>query len=591
MRILLLISIVLCFSFSTFGNECSQYLDLQIEDRILEIPGRGNVFRRVDYDKMIPLNQYRVMAIAQALAILNEEDIVIAVQSMNQPLSYFLKPEEVFEAPPELKDIIKGHPLEHQILENYTYFASVLRNEPYSKQTLAGLSLIFYQITRPKRPVISYSSVGIDDPNHKNYELHYHHIRRLIHEPKVARMVIAFFKHPEVKARTQEALELQRDEFRAIDEIEFNKIISKNPNINIESLRARSEKQIAEETTLNVERIETEFNRNRKFSKASQIQIALMLITFSDLIDGYYNFRIKQFHYATDRPDTNVFNFKDLHWSLRLQLIEDYLADTLGFKSGLYDISTLLDHVRYGSVLPISNATLESSVQQALKLWLIPARSEVIQFNIKDREAQSKEVHFDSVFVNHLYNNNNPTHPNKIRNSQPQNLNPNKRKNQRGGNNTIGHETAEYETGRLIPFTTRIPDAINLIHFTEFSDQPKSLDEIQPDTSYKFRFMRLGDDSKIESITFPESVLKDLLKEKDAAEHLMRAFILGPARVSNQDGVKILKRKHTSVDGRYYEVKSTKTAYRIILLHQEDRWTAVVFTDKNNFDRIQNTQL
>ncbi len=583
------LNFIFFFSISVFGNECNIFLASQseiqnLDNQILTIPGRGNQFRRDDLLKLNTLNQYRVIAVARALAVLNDQEIVQAVQSMNQPLSYFLKPGETFEAPAELHEIIKGHPLTNQILETHNYFTAVLRGYNYPPQTLAGLSLLFYQIPRPKKPVLSFATPGIDDPNLKLYEVHRVHLRKLIDEPTVARIVIAFLKHPEVKVRTQKALDDKRELFRQVDELEIARILAQNPKINIEVLRQRSEKQILAETSLNVEKIENEFLRNRKFSKEVQTQIAVMLITFADVINDYFDFKIIQFHNSSDKPESDIHKFEEMPWQFRLSLIEDFLVETLGFKSSLYDMATLLDHIRYGSSLPVSNSVLESSVQQALKLWLMPVRAEVTQFNIANRESQLPEVFVSSVFNNQVFLNSAP--PKNTNNVVV--LNPNKRKNQQSRNRT---EPASRASDVQAPKVAKIPDEINLIHFTEFSDQPRSLYDLKADTEYNFRFMRLGEDSKIETVFFPENVLKEILKEKDASEHLMRALVLGPARISNQDGVKILKRKHTTVEGRYYEVKSTKTAHRIILLHQDDRWEAVVFTDKNNFDRIQNNQL
>lgn len=567
------------FTLSAKASECTYFLSEKAESLSeINLPGKNHDFPREIIDQLPENQQYIIHALHDALFTLDHSEIVVALQNINQPLSYAITWETPeIEIPEELNTIIKSnsHKAE-QLLSFYSYFTAVLGTENYNVRTRIGLSMLFSLVPKPKKPVYAiFASDTTKNPSVTKRLIEY--FDNLISSPQNANALMNFIDNPYVWFITQKSLNktLQRhlDASKSI-------INTNNGLTNLERLSGYTEADIAgyeKYANMDIDKIKLEYQRKKKFSYQSLMQLEEVLARFSEIIINNLNSKISALREVEDIADS-IQTIEDMPYEHRRELFETYLAEISGFTSGLEHIVSLLDHLCFGSVMPLKSDQIEFYMHDALKLWLMPIRNQVSQIRTTQKQLiaqQQPKTSTNEVLLK-------PEWGHSAVTKEPQTLNPNKRKNQ---NRISSNDNKAIDTGSSSNITL-IPYELNLYNYSIFAQKPKSPSDLELNTVYQFRFMREGADSKIQTVEFSKEVLDQFEDSPVAAKFFIRALNLGFARSLNEDGLKILKANRPGMEGRLYELKSMKSGDRLILHHSKGHWKVLKYTDKNNFIRV-----
>lgn len=555
--------------------------DLQHQtDNIIEFPGRGNKFNATDISQLSPQNKYRIVVLKAAIDVLVRPEIVEAVRVIDQPLSYFYDGSISITIPDPLTQIIKSQVFAEQIIDQYHFFYSALRTYNYPEETLVGLSLLFGHVKRPKKTLVTAHTKAVENLNPTQFEVMASQYERSIEMPQNAWAIINFLKNPLVRMQTQLYLTMLAEEMMRDELLKFDKAVARGHKLNYENFVDKTAARIEKQMTLDVAKIEAEYQRNKKFSYDSIVQIQSMLKTISNMLQVHFKDVLKKFQNEGKDLD-DLTEMDQLIRAYRLNFIEDFLIHSLGFHTGLNDIVVFLDHINFGSALPMSTEAVEASMLQSIKMWLMPAKAELNSINQLAQKKLATEKD-ESVFKDGSLLRSDlgytPVTPAPIAktHSAP---NPNKRRNgaqKQQQTSTPAQTQSNIET---------IPNDIDLYNFSSFADIQRRLEELSSEVIYQFRFRREGENSKIQTVEFDRKVIKSFLQNPEIADHFIRALNLGFAKSAHQDGLKILTSRKKNYEGRLYELKIRKSKNRLILEHINGHWKVFYYTDKDDFDR------
>jgi hypothetical protein len=554
-----------------------------LDRNTIEMPGRGHKFTASDLSRMTEDNRLRVLLLKAGLSVLDRSEVVLALKAINQPLIYFTENPDSIVVPEALIEISKRQVKAENVNDNYKFFKSYL-NQDFSEQELMGLSLLFADVKRPKKasPAISYI------PKNKiEREKYINYLIGLLSRPHIANALIRFLNNDWISGEATAVMKTAQAQYAhdALQRLERDSIADKA--LDVEASFDASMRWIQKTLVFNPEKMTEEYNRKGKFSETSMNVILSVLDHYADLLYDYYESEAKQHPSLFRRV---VFNEKpvamsDLTRPERLIIIEKFLTDVAHFKSVLGNLVDLIEHLIFGSAMPLKTEELESMIKDSVKLWLMPVRAQISSFKAEDNNRTQAELRNAQLSAIE------PTILSPVWGHSPvevQALNPNKRRNQSRNRRDNRRDNDNSQTSSEVKNIEVIPDSKNLARFSNFSQNQRSVEELTSSQTYKFRFMRDGEDSKIYSIEFIDSVLKEFNQNPEVANLLLRALNLGFARTTHEDGLKILKTNKNGQAGRLYELKSRKSTVRLILQHNDGHWRVLRYTDKTNFVRVLN---
>lgn len=602
MKFLILIAAFSLFQpVHSWANSCSDFLgtsirassdlnttspqsnSLDLDRNTIELPGRGHIFTASDLNRMSEDNRLRVNLLRAGLSVLDRSEVVLALKAINQPLIYFTENSDAIVVPEALIEISKRQVKAENVNDNYKFFKSYL-DQGFSEDELMGLSLLFADVKRPKKPkpAIEYIPKNkIEKDRYINYLI------GLLSRPHIANALLRFLNNDWIAGEATAVMKSAQAQYahEALQRLERESISDRS--IDIDASMDASIRWIQKTLTFDPKKMTEEYNRKGKFSEASMNVILTVLDRYADLLYEYYESEAKQYPSLFRRV---IFNEKPVAMSEltrpeRLIIIEKFLTDVAHFKSVLGNLVDLIEHLIFGSAMPLKTEELESMIKESVKLWLMPVRAQMSSFRAEANARAQAEIRntqlssIEPIILSPVWGHSpvevQAPNPNKRRN-QGRNSRENRRDNE-GSQPTSDLETVE-----------TIPDSKNLARFSSFSQNQRSIEELQSNITYKFRFMRDGEDSKIYSIEFMDSVLKDFNQNPEVANLLLRALNLGFARTTHEDGLKILKTNKNGQAGRLYELKSRKSTVRLILQHNDGHWRVLRYTDKTNFVRVLN---
>lgn len=566
-------SFLLNSSYAQTTNMCFEFLNNSNEIYI-DLPGRGNQISIDQFKKLSPSLQYRSFAFKDAIESLDTAEVIRALRNLNQPIDSYITPATIQPMPPELIEIIKSQNFAHAVEEHFYYFSSIIPELPM--RTIVGLSLLFSKIKRPKHVAKTYiMTLNPYDLNAESKLKLFKKSIEAINQPRFISTLLQFIKNEVVQKISDDYY--QRNTALVVEDFKTSLQLQSPhlPKTKIDEIIAERLKY-TEKHRLNVSQIETKLSKNKALSDDELSQLMNVLVTFSDVLEGYYRFKFQPSYDINSRDFNNnrMLLLGELPRNDRLTFMEDFLIEYFEFRNGLDDLVGLLDHLNFGSSLPIKTEDLENSIVQSLKYFLMPVRNAITQINIQNRiQAESSNENPQILKPEWGYT---PVSP--VKNSNVPN--PNKRKNSKERPSVQSLTTANVST------VSEIPDEINLNHFTSFSADPWQLSRLNADTVYQLRFMRNGNDSRIYTIQFERSVVEDLLEIPIVAQSLLRVLNLGFAKDTDEDGLIILNLKKSGQSGRYYELKVRKSNTRVILHRNGRHWRVLRVTDKLNLHRV-----
>lgn len=566
----------------TYANECATFISQNMDTvPTIILPGKGHEFTTENLSAISETNKYLIYAFRDALNTLDHAEVVTALKNINQPLSYYVDIHtQTIEIPSVLKNLTEKHQKSRLILDHYLFFTSLLGTDNYSERARIGLALLFGFIQRPQKPIfVIPDQLSIDDPRYKKINDYFH---ALIQSHHIAYAIISFLENPYVEFITQEGLNSQLQSMLAKSQSLLNNNFAPLDE-RAANLVHYAESQLTKSMKLDSHKIKNEYLKKKRFSSQSFMQIGEVINQFTMIIVESFNSKIETL-IANKEIESSVQDFEDMSYEYRREYIETFLAEISGFTSGLDTIVSLIDHLNFGSSIPLKSDQIESQMHEALKYWLMPARSEISALKVQSQKTNGtpKITNTQKIKDETLLK----AEWGHVQSSKEPQLNPNKRKNK-----THFEVTNNVEVSASEIQSSEIPSKFNLYNYSIFADKPLAISDLEPHKKYQFRFMREGDSSKIQSVEFSKEVLDEFNTTPQVAKFLIRALNLGFARSLNEDGLKILKANKPGIEGRFYELKSMKSHVRLILHHVNGQWRALKYTDKTNLNRVVNDLL
>lgn len=557
-----------------------------LQARTINLPGRGHQFSAEEFANLSPENQFRVKTLQAGINVMDRSEVVLALKAINQPLVYFTDDASSVVIPEALLALIKSSVNADHIKDNFIFFKSYLK-EGFTEEELMGLSLLFPEVKRIKKPVPAISFT----PKTKAERTQYiNYLTSLLSRPHIANSLIRFLTNEWIELEAEVAMHREHviSSNRLVEDLRREEIINKNfDSVAIYDTQMRLIKKVYQ---FDSAKLKDEYQRNKKFTTKSMNVIMLVLDRYSELLFEYYAEKVKSALTATERfdPNSRPPTMYELTRPERLIYIESFLTDEANFKSVLGNLVDLIDHLLFGSSMPLKTDDLENMIQASVKYWLLPVRSQLTTLKINENKAKQSiptaivptaiDSEKDAIILSPAWGHS------PVEESKP---NPNKRRNQT--HRQSAKESSQPQVAGSA--VTAIPAEIDLAQFSPFVENPRAITELEADRIYKFRFMRDGEDSRIYTLEFKEDILKEFSYAPEIATQLMRALNLGFARTKHEDGLKILKANRKGQPGRLYELKSRKYYIRLILQHVDGHWKVLEYTDKTNFDRVLNSMI
>ncbi len=567
----------------TLKPENSMGSNLEIDEDIIELPGRGHRFSLSQLQQMSEDNRQRVTVLKAGLSVLDRSEVVLALKAINQPLAYFTDRPDAIKIPDFLLSIVKNQVKAESVKDNFIFFKSYLPQD-FSDSEIMGLSLIFADVKRPKKanPVVNFKPKSkIEKDNFINY------LVLLLSRPHIANALLRFLKSDWIAFEANFAMQAEIARYEGLLHAQLKQESSVDRTIDFEASYISNYNRIVRTFNFDPEKLAEEYARKGKFSDVSMNIILAILDRYGELLLKYYeetavkNTSLIQRLILNQKPPT----IYELTRPQRLTIIENFLTDVADFKSLLGNLVDLFEHLFFGSAMPLKTEELEVMIRDSIKIWLLPVRNQVSLFKVEAHQkiqnaamnAQLAAV--EPIILSPLWGHS-PIELPKTNANKRRNQTPNSQGRMSSSSNPVNTTSQNQEV---------IPDEINLANYSTFSQNPKPVQSLRDDVIYKFRFMRDdGEDAKIYSVEFASAVLKELNHSNEVAQLLLRALNLGFARTKHEDGLKILKAHKNGQMGRLYELKSRKSEVRLILQHINGHWKVLKYTDKNNFDRIVN---